>query len=50
MQNLKNVGKEQIVVKKEAYPGTYIQIGNKSSILSRITQGTFLLEFGELNI
>lgn len=50
MQNLKNVGKEQIVVKKEAYPGTYIQIGNKSSITSRITQGTFLLEFGELNI
>lgn len=50
MHNLKNVGKEQIIVKKEAYPGTYIQIGEKSSVISRITQGTFLLEFGELNI
>lgn len=50
MHELKNVGKEQIIVKKEAYPGTYIQIGHKSSLISRLTQGTFLLEFGELNI
>ncbi|SOC27083.1 hypothetical protein SAMN05880501_1215 [Ureibacillus xyleni] len=50
MYNLKNVGKEEITVKKEAHPGTYIQIGAKSSLLSNMTQGTFLLEFGELNV
>lgn len=50
MHELKKVGKEQIVVKREAYPGTYIQIGSKSSLISKLTQGTFLLEFGELNI
>lgn len=42
MHDLKNVGKEEIVVKKEAYPGTYIQIGSKSSLLNKTTQGTFL--------
>ncbi|RUL56916.1 MULTISPECIES: FapA family protein [Lysinibacillus] len=50
MYNLKNVGKEEIVVKKEAHPGTFIQIGTKSSLLTKVTQGTFLLEFGELNV
>ncbi|MCP1145175.1 FapA family protein [Lysinibacillus endophyticus] len=50
MHDLKNVGKEEIVVKKEAYPGTYIQIGSKSSLLNKTTQGTFLLEYGELNV
>lgn len=50
MNDLRNVGKEEIRVTKEACPGTYIQIGKKSSILSKMTNGTFLLEFGELNV
>ncbi|PKC50527.1 hypothetical protein RhiirA1_486100, partial [Rhizophagus irregularis] len=33
--------KEEIVVRKEAYPGTYIQIGKKSTTLSKMTNGTF---------
>ncbi len=41
--------KEEIVVRKEAYPGTYIQIGKKSTTLSKMTNGTFRLENGELN-
>lgn len=50
MNDLRNIGKEEIQVTKEAYPGTYIQIGKKSTILSKMTNGTFLLEFGELNV
>ena len=50
MNDLRNVGKEEIQVKKEACPGTYIQIGKKPTILSKMTNGTFLLEFGELNV
>lgn len=50
MQDLRNVGKEEINVTKEAYPGTYIQIGKKSSLLTKMTNGKFLLEYGELNV
>ena len=50
MDELRHAGKEEISVTKEAYPGTYIQIGKKSSILSKMTNGKFLLEFGELNV
>lgn len=50
MDELRHAGKEEITVTKEAYPGTYIQIGKKSSILSKMTNGKFLLEFGELNV
>ena len=50
MEELRHAGKEEITVTKEAYPGTYIQIGKKSSILSKMTNGKFLLEFGELNV
>ncbi len=50
MNDLRNVGKEEIVVTKTAYPGTFIQIGRKASILSKETNGKFLLEFGELNV
>ncbi|MGN7478404.1 DUF342 domain-containing protein [Solibacillus silvestris] len=50
MNDLRSVGKEEIHVTKEAHPGTYIQIGKKSSILSTMTNGRFLLEFGELNV
>lgn len=50
IEESRNIGKEQIVVSKEAFPGTTIQIGLKSSILNKQTLGTFLLESGELNV
>lgn len=50
MADLRDVGKEEIVVTREAYPGTYIQIGKKSSILNKMTNGKFIIEFGELNV
>jgi uncharacterized protein len=50
MNDLRNAGKEEIIVTKMAYPGTFIQIGRKASILTNATNGKFLLEFGELNV
>ena len=50
MIDLRSVDKEEIQVTKEAHPGTYIQIGKKSTTLSSMSKGRFLLEFGELNI
>lgn len=50
MNDLRNAGKEEIVVTNTAFPGTYIQIGRKSHILTKGTKGKFLLEFGELNV
>ncbi|MGE7840923.1 DUF342 domain-containing protein [Lysinibacillus sp. NPDC093712] len=50
MDEMRHAGKEEIIVTKEAYPGTYIQIGKKSSLLNNMTNGKFLLEFGELNV
>ncbi|WP_274307293.1 DUF342 domain-containing protein [Solibacillus daqui] len=50
MNDLRSVGKEEITVTKEAYPGTFLQIGKKSTVLSRNTKGRFLLESGELNV
>jgi len=50
MKELKHAGKEEIIVTKEANPGTYIQIGNKSSILSISTKGKFRIENGVLNV
>ncbi|AWE07881.1 DUF342 domain-containing protein [Lysinibacillus sp. 2017] len=50
MNDLRSVGKEEIQVTRDAFPGTYIQIGKKSTILSNMTNGRFLLEFGELNV
>lgn len=50
MNDLRKVGKEEIEVKKEAHPGTYIQIGKKSSFLSTMTNGRFLIDNGELNV
>lgn len=47
---IKSIGKEEIIVNKEAYPGTFIQIGKQSSLIRKTTKGKFLLEFGELNI
>ncbi|QUG42066.1 DUF342 domain-containing protein [Psychrobacillus sp. INOP01] len=39
-----------IQITREANPGTIIQIGNKSSYLTKQTQGKFKLENGELNV
>lgn len=50
MSDLRNISKEEIHVVKEAYPGTYIQIGKKSTVLTSITNGRFLIENGELNV
>ena len=50
MEDVSNVGQEEIIVKKEANPGTRIQIGTKSTILNKISQGAFKIEFGELNV
>lgn len=50
MTDLRSVGKEEINVTKEAHPGTYLQIGKKSTMLTNMTNGRFLLEFGELNV
>ena len=50
MGDLRHAGKEEIHVTKEAYPGTVIQIGKKSAILTKMTNGKFVLEFGELNV
>lgn len=50
MEDLRASGNEEIYVTKEAYPGTYIQIGKKSSILNKLTNGRFKIELGELNV
>ena len=50
MEDLRASGNEEIHVSKEAYPGTYIQIGKKSSILNKLTNGRFKIELGELNV
>lgn len=48
--SVRMVGKEEVIVTKEAYPGTIIQIGKFSSTLKRATCGTFKIEGGELNV
>ena len=50
MDELSNVRQEEVIIKKEANPGTYIQIGTKSTVLNKISQGNFKIEFGELNV
>ncbi|KGR78381.1 DUF342 domain-containing protein [Ureibacillus manganicus] len=50
MKELRLSAKEEIIVRKEAYPGTHIQIGRKSSLLNNLTNGTFRIENGELNV
>jgi len=50
MNQFHKQAKEQIVVRKEAYPGTLIQIGRKSTLLSKQTNGVFRIENGELNV
>ena len=49
-QQLKSTGDENINITKEAFPGTVIQIGKKSTILNSSTCGKFTLENGELNV
>lgn len=50
LNDLKDTGKQEIVVMKEAHPGTFLQIGKKSTLLSKLTKGRFKLEFGEFNV
>ena len=50
MADLRKSGSEEIYVAREAYPGTYIQIGKKSTILNQLTKGRFKIELGELNV
>lgn len=50
IEDIKSSGKQEIVVTKEAYPGTYLQIGKKSTVLNKLTQGRFKLEYGEFNV
>ncbi|MFC7684771.1 DUF342 domain-containing protein [Ureibacillus sp. GCM10028918] len=50
MLDMKNIGKEEVLVTKEAFSGTYIRIGKKSSLLNQSKHGKFKLEFGELNV
>ncbi|MGG0657840.1 DUF342 domain-containing protein [Rummeliibacillus pycnus] len=47
---LRTIGDEMINITKEAFPGTYIQIGKKSITLNHTTCGKFKLENGELNV
>ncbi|MGF9975338.1 DUF342 domain-containing protein [Viridibacillus arvi] len=49
LQSLKSMGTEKIQITKEAYPGTYIQLGKKSTTLNTQTCGNFKLEQGEIN-
>ena len=50
LEILKQHNEYYIEVTKEANGGTVIQIGNKSTVLSRPTKGKFKLENGELNV
>ena len=50
MEDLRESGNEEIYVAKEANPGTYIQIGRKSTILTNLKRGRFKIELGELNV
>lgn len=50
MEKVRQTGKEEILITKQAHPGTYIQIGKKSSLFTKEKKGRFKLEFGELNV
>ena len=50
MNQFHKQAKEQIVVRKEAFPGTLIQIGRKSTLLSKQTNGVFRIKNGEINV
>lgn len=50
LKTLRQASDYFIDIKREANPGTVIQIGNKSSYLTKQTQGKFKLENGELNV
>lgn len=50
MDALRHAGHEYIQITKEAHPGTFIQIGKKSSMLTKMTNGKFCIELGELNV
>lgn len=48
--SIRMVGKEEITVVREVYPGTLLKIGKYSSMLKKVTCGTFKIEGGELNV
>lgn len=50
LNEMKNAGKQEIHITKEAHPGTFLQIGKKSKLLSKLTQGRFRIEHGEFNV
>lgn len=50
LNDIQKGGKQEIYVSKEAHPGTYLQIGKKSKLLTKLTQGRFRIENGEFNV
>ena len=50
LRKIKQAVPAQIEVTKEAYPGTIIQIGSKSSTLHVATKGVFKIVDGVLNV
>lgn len=50
LRMLRSKAEYYVNVTKEANPGTYIQIGNKSTFVASTTKGKFKLENGELNV
>ncbi|MGB2872201.1 MAG: DUF342 domain-containing protein, partial [Psychrobacillus psychrotolerans] len=50
LKTLRQTSDYFIDIKREANPGTVLQIGNKSSYLTKQTKGKFKLENGELNV
>lgn len=50
LKQVNEAGKEHIEVTKEAFQGTVIKIGKRSTTLNIKTKGVFKLENGELNV
>lgn len=50
LKQINGAGKEHIEVTKEAFQGTMIKIGKRSTTLNNKTKGVFKLENGELNV
>lgn len=50
LKEINEAGKEHIEVTKEAFEGTVIKIGKRSTMLKKRTSGKFKIENGELNV
>lgn len=48
--SIRQLGKEEIAIMQQAYPGTVLQIGKHSTMLRKQTCGRFKVEGGELNV